>query len=323
SRSALSRDATRTCSFAFSGRVSRLLFGGARRPLVARSAVLANHPIKLGKDGKLYAVGGTSDIAPPKVFRIDPTTGDRELLFDEEKADAATLCPNGSTLPCKKVVQMVPEGWAMDDAGNHYFAYVNMPGRGVVKFPADFSKCSFLTMAPDPNQSTTMKDPIGAGYSEIQFQMRAFEIVDDKLYAVSDTKLLETDLATGNRKLIGNAKDPGGLCGGTINAEGLGDRWIRWDPYRKVLWTYGIKVGSGAIAVDPATGDRYTWPCWHPTLGMQATCGNTGTSLILGYLNFGGMAIDPSPPHNLVFAHDLSAIVRYEIKTGNAYTFSL
>ncbi len=88
--------------------------------------------------------------------------------------------------------------------------------------------------------------------------MRAFEIVADKLYAVSDTKLLEIDLATGNRKLLSNAKDPGGLGGGPINAEGLGDRWIRWDPYRKVLWTY-----------------------------------------------------------------DLFAIVKYEIKTGNAYTFSL
>jgi hypothetical protein len=279
--------------------------------------------MKLGKDGMLYGVGAISDIGAPKVYRIDPTTGDRELLFDEESADPGTLCPNGSTLPGKKVLQMIPEGWAMDDDYNFYFAYINMPGRGVAKFPKDFSKCEFLTRVPDANQSTTLKDPVGAGYSEVQFQMRAFEIAGGKLYAVSDTKLLEVDLATGNRKLISNGKDVGGLGAGPINAEALGDRWTRWDPYRNVLWTYGIKGASGAIAVDLTTGDRTTWPCWHPTLGKQGACGNTGTPLIPGYLSFGGMMIDPAPPHDLYFAHDLFSVVKYEIKTGNSYILSL
>ena len=49
----------------------------------------------------------------------------------------------------------------------------------------------------------------------------------------------------------------------------------------------------------------------------------TGTPLIPGYLSFGGMMIDPSPPHDLYFAHDLFSIVKYEIKTGNSYIFSL
>ena len=279
--------------------------------------------LKLSADGNLYAVGGTSDIAPPKVWRIDPKTGDRTLLFDEETADPKTLCANGSTLPGKKVVQLVPEGFAMDAAGNFYFAYINMPGRGVVRFPKDFSQCTFLTRVPDTNQSTTLKTPVGAGYDEVQFQLRAFEVVDETLYAISDTKLLAVDLKTGDRTLISNAKSVGGLGEGPINAEGLGDRWIRWDPYRKVLWTYGVKGGSGAVAVDLKTGDRYTWPCWHPTLGIQATCGSTGTALVPGYLNFGGMAFDPAPPHDLIFAHDLFAVVRYEVRTGNAYTFSL
>ncbi|MBI5607327.1 MAG: hypothetical protein HY902_00435 [Deltaproteobacteria bacterium] len=279
--------------------------------------------IKLGADGMLYAVGGTSDIAPPKVWKIDPTTGDRTKLFDEEKADPATLCPNGSTLPGKKVVQMVPEGFAMDADGNFYFGYINMPGRGIVKFDKAFAKCSFLTMVPDMNQSTTSKTPIGGGYDSIQFEMRGLEIVDKKLYAIADTKLIEVDLATGDRKLISNAKDIGGLGAGPINAEGLGDRWSKWDPYRKVLWTHGISGGSSAVVVDLATGDRTPWPCWHPTLGIQGACGNTGTALIPGYLSYGGMIIDPSPPHDLYFAHDLFAVVKYEIKTGNSYILSL
>ena len=265
----------------------------------------------------------TSDIAPPKVWKIDPTSGDRTLLFDEEKADPTTLCANGSTLPGKKVVQMVPEGFAMDAAGNFYFAYINMPGRGVVKFDKAFAKCQFLTMVPDANQQTTIKTAVGGGYDSVQFIIRAFEIVDSKLFGISDTKLLEIDLGTGNRKLISNAKEMGGLGNGPINAEGLGDRWSKWDPYRKVLWTHGVSGASGAVIVDLATGDRTTWPCWHPTLGIQGACGNTGTSLIPGYLSFGGMIMDPSPPHDLYFAHDLFSVVKYEVKTGNSYTISL
>lgn len=159
----------------------------------------------------LYGVGGTSDIAPPKVWKIDPSSGDRTLLFDEEKADPTTRCANGSTLPGRKVVQMVPEGFSMDAAGNFYFAYINMPGRGVVKFDKAFAKCQFLTLVPDANQQTTMKTVVGGGYDSVQFIIRAFEIVDGKLYGISDTNLLEIDLGTGNRKLITNAKEMGGL----------------------------------------------------------------------------------------------------------------
>jgi hypothetical protein len=178
-------------------------------------------------------------------------------------------------------------------------------------------------MVPDLNQSTTMKTPIGSGYDAIQFQMRGFEIVDKKLYAISDTKLIEVDIETGARKLISNAKEIGGLGLGPINAEGLGDRWSKWDPYRKVLWTHGISGGNGAITVDLTSGDRTIWPCWHPGMGILGGCGGTGLALIPGYLSYGGMIIDPDPPHNLYFAHDLLSVVKYEVKTGNAYIHSL
>ncbi len=279
--------------------------------------------IKKGADGMYYAMGGTSEIAPPKVWKIDPATGNRTLLFDEETADVATLCPNGSTLPGKKVVQMVPESWAMDADGNHYFGNISMPGPSILKFPASFASCTYLTRISSEAQSSTLKENVGTGYDIIQFDFRALEIVDAKMYAVSDTKLVEIDLATGNRKLLSNAKEVGGLGKGPINAEGLGDRWTRWDPYRKVLWTVGASGGSLAVAVDPATGDRFTWPCWHKGLGVLSTCGNTGTALIPGYLSYGGMVIAPNPPNDLYFAHDLFSIVKYEITTGNAYDFSL
>jgi len=278
--------------------------------------------MELGADGQLYAMGGRSDIAPPKVWRIDPATGDRTLLFDEETADAATLCPNGSTLPGRKTVQMVPEGWAMDAAGNHYFAVISTPGPSIVKMTPDFSACSYLTRVTD-TPSTTLTDNVGTGYDIVQFDFRAFEIAGGSLFAVSDTKLIEVSLADGHRTLRSNAKEVGGLGAGPINAEGLGHRWSRWDAARGVLWTVGLSGGSLAVVVDPTTGDRTAWPCWHPTLGLRAACDNVGIALVPGPLNFGGFAIDPAPPHDLVFAHDMFSVVRYETKTGNAYILSL
>ncbi len=86
----------------------------------------------------------------------------------------------------------------------------------------------------------------------------------------------------------------------------------------------GALGGSSAVTVDPTTGYRATWPCWHPSLGGPLTaCGGTGKALIPGYLNFGGFVIDPEGDHNLYFAHDTMAIVKVDVKTGNAYTFSL
>jgi len=280
--------------------------------------------IKMGPDNQLYAVGATSDIAAPKLWRIDPVTGDRTLIFDADTAAPEELCPNLSTLPGRREVQMTPEGWAMDDQGRFYFSNVGMPGPSIVRLTIDGSgtSCDYLTRVTDCPTCTT-QDNVGGGYSEIQFDMRAFEVVGDVLYTVSDTKLLQVDLNTGDRMLLSNGKDLGGLGGGPINAEALGDRWSMWDPWREVVWTTGILGGSGAIVVEPDTGDRVTWPCWHPTEGLLAGCNGVGKALVPGPLNFGGMVLDPEEPHDAFFAHDLMSVVKYDVTTGNAYIFSL
>ena len=279
--------------------------------------------MELGTDGMLYAMGAKSGIASPKVWKVDPSSGDRTLLFDEETAPVETLCPNGSTLAGKKTVQLLPEGWAMDEAGNHYFSIQSMPGPSIVKFGPDFASCEYLTRVASKAQSSTLKDNVGGGYDVLQFDLRAFELKDGKLYAVSDKVFLEVDLATGNRKLVSKADSIGGVGIGPINAEGLGDRWTRWDPWHEVFWTHGIDGASGAVTVNPTNGDRTIWPCWHPGLGILGGCGGTGIPLIPGYLNFGGMVVDPLEPHHLYFAHDLFSVVKYETRTGNAYILSL
>ncbi len=276
----------------------------------------------VGPDGQFYAVGASSEIAHPKIWRVDPTNGNRTLIFDAATAPASALCPNGSTLPGLKTVQMAAQGWAIDSQGRFYFSMVNQPGPSIVRIAADGQTCDYLTSIVDiPSNS---RSNVGGGYDDIQHDFRAFHIKDGKLYTVSGYLFVEVDLATGSRKLLSKATDLGNIGTGPINAEGLGDKWTRWDPYRNIFWTVGALGGSSAVAVDPASGNRFTWPCWHPKLGgPMPACGGTGKALIPGYLNFGGFAIDPEGDHALYFAHDLFAIVKYDPKTGNAYTFSL
>ena len=284
--------------------------------------------LKKGADGMFYAVGATSDIAPPKLWRIDPTSGARTKIFDEETALESELCPNYSTQPGRKVVQMTTGGWTMGPDGSFYFSNIGAPGTSVLRLRvagvggASATSCSYLTRVTDcPTCST--QDNVGAGFSSFQFDLSAFEIVDGSLYAVSDKRFIEIDLATGNRKQLSFGNDTGALGTGPINAEALADRWTTWDAERQVFWTVGILGGSAAVTVDPTTGNRTAWPCWHPGLGILSRCGGPGMALVPGPLGFGGMVIDPKPPHDLYFAHDLSAVVKYEVKTGNSYVLSL
>jgi hypothetical protein len=280
--------------------------------------------MKKGPDGQFYAVGATSDIAAPKIWRINPTNGNRTKIFDADTVSETSLCPNFSTLPGRKVVQLTPEGWAMDAQGRFYFSNIGMPGPSVLRITiaGNTTSCDYVTRIMDCPTCSTQEN-VGGGYSTVQFDMRAFEIVGTKLYTVSDNRFLEVDITNGNRRLISLGTDIGAYGTGPINAEAFGDRWTTWDAYRGVFWTVGVLGGSWAVAVTPETGNRTTWPCFHDTRGILPFCGGTGMPLVRGPLNFGGFVIDPQSPNHLYFAHDIFAIVKYDVKTGNAYNFSL
>lgn len=280
--------------------------------------------LKMGADGMLYAVGAASDIAAPKMWKIDPANGNRTKIFDEATAAPESLCPNFSTLPGRKTVQMATQGWAMDAQGRFYFSTVGMPGPSIVRVTIDSqgTRCEYVTRVMDCPLCSTQSN-VGGGYSTIQFDFTAFEIVGNKLYAVTDKRFIEVDLTTGNRRMLSFASDIGAIGTGPINGEGLADRWTTWDPNREVFWTVGILGGSMAVTVDPTTGDRAAWPCFHDTRGVLEGCGGTGMALVPGPLNFGGMVIDPAGDHDLYFAHDIFSVVKYEVRTGNSYIFSL
>lgn len=283
------------------------------------------YDVKKGADGKYYAMGSTGEIGWPKVWQVDPATGDRTLMFDTE---LAAKCPNGlpESIAGSKNLQPTPEAWTMDEQGNHYFAPVTNTadhGFAIVRYPADGSRCEFVTRVATARSTFAEPKVIGAGWSSISLPTRALSYKDGKLYMISDTMLLEVEIATGNRALLSNAKPSGGLGSGPINAEGLGDRWTIWDPYHELMWTVGAKGGTLAVAVDLETGDRANFPCWHPKAGfLPGFCGGVGR-FNPGPLNFGAMVIDPQPPHDLYFAHDIISVVRYDVTTGNTNIISL
>jgi hypothetical protein len=265
------------------------------------------------------------EIGWPKIWRVDPMSGDRTLMFDTEQT---TKCPNGlpDNFAGSKNLQPTPEAWAMDPDGNHYFAPVTNTadhGFAIVRYPADGSSCEYITRVGSARSTFAEPKVIGTGWDSVALPTRGLSYKDGKLYMISDTMLLEVEIATGNRRLLSNAKPSGGLGSGPINAEGLGDRWTIWAPHHERIWTVGAKGGSLAVAVDLATGDRANFPCWHPTAGfLPGFCGGVGR-FNPGPLNYGAMIIDPLPPHDLYFAHDILSVVRYNVSTGNSNIISL
>jgi hypothetical protein len=294
----------------------------------AGDAFLNIYDVRKGPDNNYYAMGSTGEIGWPRIWRVDPQSGDRTLVFNTEDAANTAQCANGlpANFAGSKVLQPTPESWTMDDQGRHYFAPVTNTadhGFAIVRYAADGSTCEFITRVPTARSTFPEPKEIGTGWSSVPLPTRGLSIKDGKLYAISDTQLIEIEIATGNRRLISNAKPSGGLGTGPINAEGMGDRWTIWDPHRDVMWTVGAKGGTLAVAVDLATGDRATFPCWHPTAGMLPGLCNSVGRLVPGPLNFGAMVIDPLPPHDLFFAHDIISVVRHDTSTGNTNTISL
>jgi len=281
------------------------------------------YQVVAGPDGMLYTIGAKEALLPHQIHRVDPKTGVRKLLYDEETISDALKCPNGSTSPGRKTIQMHAGSMAIDAAGNFYLSgtATKNPGPSILKLDKSTMKCSYVSMILAATLTTFTKN-VGGGFSQIQFPFRALLHKDGAIYAITDTLFIKTDIATGDRTVISNAKATGGVGSGPVAAQGMGDYWTVWDKHHNMFWTIG---GGKAlmIAINPKTGDRFAHPCWHPGTGIQGGgCASTGR-FIPGALDNGGMIIDPDSPRHLYVFHDLISIVRYDKQTANAAIFSL
>ena len=283
-----------------------------------------NHVVA-GPDGKLYATGGVEQASEPKIWMVDPDTGDRELIFDPEDTENYTLCDNGNIGPAgRRTVQLTSRSMAIDDDGNFYFASISygLPGAAIAKIDRQTKACSYVSVVVNPNTpDNTFKENVGGGYDDIIVAYRGLLYKDGKIYAMAQTKMLEIDVETGDRKLLSYAT-PAGPGAGPTGDEGIGDNWIVWDEGHQLFWTVGAVSGLTVIAIDPVSGDRYALPCWHPTKGLTPLC-DGGLFINPGYHNNSGFVVDPEPPHDLLFIYDDIAMLRYDVIAGQSNIVSM
>jgi hypothetical protein len=81
-------------------------------------------------------------------------------------------CPNGSTLPGLKSVQVAALGWGMDSQGRFYFSMVNQPDPSIVRISADGTACDYVPSVVDV--PSNLRENVGGGYDDFQFDFRAF-----------------------------------------------------------------------------------------------------------------------------------------------------
>ena len=277
-----------------------------------------------GEDGMLYVIGSKTEAGEPRIWMVDPDSGERTLLYDAETVEEEKRCANGNLNPGGRTdLQLHPGSFAVDGDGNFYISGLptSLPGPAIVKIDRQTNQCDYVTLVA-VGGTLNEAESVGGGYSQVQFPFRGLEWNDGKLYAISNTQLHEIDPATGDRRLLSNAKTTGGLGSGPVADEGLGNYWTVYDKHHDVFWTVG-GGGGFVVAVDPESGDRFTFPCWHPGLGIQGSLCNTTGKMVPGSLDNGGLVVDPDNPRNLFILHDLISVVRYDKQTSNAITFSL
>jgi hypothetical protein len=169
------------------------------------------------------------------IYRVDPSTGDRQIDRDFESCQAA---PFGA--------QNVGFGIELDDAGAVY-ATGESWDTGIGIFAIDSSgACSVVSWSALPGASE-----VGSGPAYTDEDYRAIRLHDGAFYVTGDDSLYRTDPITGDRERISSSRF--GL--------GIGPALPQWpvsigvrSPAR--LWVCGWIGHDQVIEVDLATGDR-------------------------------------------------------------------
>lgn len=261
--------------------------------------------VRPGKDGKWYALSYKP--GEPKIFRVDPTTGDRTVVWsgaDPKAGQCAAGDPKASK-PEDKIVQYTHEGFAVDADGSFLLGYANpqRDGRGIVRISADGAKCAYVTASGKRADGMTK----GTG-DEMRGFVQGFTLHDGAIWAftTAEKKLWRVDPATGNRTVVIDKP--------------LGERWAVWDAKRSVMWTAGFMNSTTLGAVDLAS---------KKTSNVFADCGKGKAftlcaegPLRINSLNYGPLLIDPATGA-LFLGQDSVGLVEYEPETGNSFTRSL
>ncbi|MBL8785757.1 MAG: hypothetical protein JNJ59_12690 [Deltaproteobacteria bacterium] len=285
--------------------------------------------MQLGKDGFLYvfedSVPGTtsedtSTLFGRSVYRVDLTSGDRELWWnDRDPAFAAAGCKTADG-----AFDIFNHQFELDQNDN--FLFTTRDG-SIVRVLNDRSKCEIVTT----------QLPIGPGSGvDVAFDSGwAYDKDNNAIYSTSFFGgLYKTDVATGHRSR---------LWGGPVGTGPGPGMWsFLYVPYLE-LWVAGgneLNTPSYAAIFDPASGDTWGWTYEQPNAETGTGSGGSNTfggpintnptgmlrGPILGTLN--QLLVDrpwclsPIAEDRLFVATDKIGIVIVELQTGNTMNFS-
>jgi hypothetical protein len=204
--------------------------------------------IDKGADGMLYAWAESA--VHMRIFRVDPDTGDRELIwtdYDATQVDTndpeSGQCPNDNTGPGTQFVQASENGFAVEPSGDFLIpvipssAGVNQTGGGIIRISADGDECSWMTRWPNNDADTAS---VGSGPTD----PNNFTVLDYRdggvVWGLSfDGNFMQMDPITGDRELI------------TQIRAGVGTYSISVDHDREIIYFGGTDApGTYVSALD-------------------------------------------------------------------------
>lgn len=270
--------------------------------------------IKPGPDGNWYALAfdQAKSTEGVKIFKVDPKTGQRSIVWQGRNADYGQ-CPSGRKTvrrETQKFVQYTKEGFAIDPKDGSFFigfSNIKMGGVGIARISQDGKKCDFVTLSGKRDDGLKK----GRGF-DMRGDMLGYFQRNNKLYAHStgEKTFYEIDLATGNRKALARkAPKPPAW------------RHVAWDEKRQVFWVAGKMNSVSVAAFDPA---KKKYLVTHKSCAKDwdwfPLC--MGGPLRINSLNYGPMFFNKNTG-NLLFGQDAVGIVEFEPETGNSINRSL
>lgn len=289
--------------------------------------------MQLGADGYLYvfedSVPGTTNddtslLFGRSVYRVDLTSGDRELWWNDRDARfEAAQCgaPDGDRSVRPDIYN---HQFELDENDN---IFMTTRTGDIIRVANDRSSCVYVTT----------QDPAGPG-SGVDVSYDSGWGYDKERGVIYSTSffggLYKTNVATGHRSR---------LWGGPVGTgPGPGMWHFLYSPYLK-LWIAGgseAQTASYAAIFDPESGDTWGWTYEAPNAetgggsgGSDAFRGPINTNPtgmlrgpILGTLRMGLIdrpwCLSPVAENRMFVATDLVGVVIVEMETGNTMNFS-
>ncbi|PKN54002.1 MAG: hypothetical protein CVU56_28865 [Deltaproteobacteria bacterium HGW-Deltaproteobacteria-14] len=297
--------------------------------------------IRFGPDKMLYVYGGgtgESTDSQRQVVRVDPTTGERTLVWRAQRdVDGPEVtadfgqCLRPEAFDYVDSVGMNAQAFEIGPDRTLYFAFRGVrEGDGIMAVSPDGKTCTVLSRwggtGDSPGGGATpvpAPEAIGAG-PFLQFPVQGLLFHDGLIYGVSNSDLYSFDPATGDRVDVSYTKTTYG---------GMGFANMFWDPTREVIWAVGTAAAHTGTIVNLKNGRRESifadtgrdehgaeavlvsvYPESRST--SQSALGNGNT------IGYGGVVLDPDD-NDIVYAVLKSGgLLKMELSTFNNYVHS-